>query len=103
MSESSTSAPEFEHAQVSVHVSAHHHDDMYAGSMNADGLEGDPDAYDTMPSAHSAELFTDVSQAPVRQDDGLKLSFSPASMASAVVMTEILERPAFRRARSAHP
>ena len=77
-----------------VHVSPHHHEDMYAGSMNAPEVQGNPDAYGEMPSEHSAELFVEPDEAeePV-QGEGVRLNFSPDSLVNAFILQEVLKRP----------
>ena len=77
-----------------VSVTKHDHSDMYAGSLGHDGFEGNPEAFDSMPSSHSEELFT---QAPDRENTqarpALQLNFSPSSIANAFILQEILKRP----------
>lgn len=86
-----------ERARVSVKVSAHHHEDMYVGSMNAAETQGNPDAYDQMPSEHSAELFVENEEEQPEETEGLKLDFTGSSLVNAVIMQEVLKRPDFRR------
>ncbi|MBQ6563272.1 MAG: hypothetical protein IJL88_05120 [Clostridia bacterium] len=87
---------QIEHAKVSVHVSEHHHENMYAGSMNAEEVQGNPDAYDQMPSEHSAELFVENEEVPQETTDGVHLDFTPSALVNAVIMQEVLQRPKFR-------
>ncbi|MBR1683961.1 MAG: hypothetical protein IJ708_02405 [Clostridia bacterium] len=86
-------------AQPTVSVSAHHHEDMYAGSLHADLLEGDPESFDLMPSAHSAELFveTEESANAVDTGSGLHLDFTGNALVNAFVLQEVLKRPGERR------
>ena len=62
--------------------------------MEYDGSEGNPDTFDDMPSSHSEELFLtkDDTDQTVPQS-GLRLNFSPDSIASAFILQEVLKRP----------
>ncbi len=82
-----------ERARVMVHVSEHHHENMYEGSMGIAEHQGDPDAYDEMPSEHSAEMFVERPEEPAAQEGGLHLDFTASSLVNAVIMQEVLQRP----------
>ena len=86
-----------ERAQVTVRVSEHHHENMYEGSMGIAEFQGDPDAYDEMPSEHSAELFVEQPEEPETKQEGLHLDFTASSLVNAVIMQEVLQRPRNRR------
>ena len=93
-----------------VSVTPHDHSNMYAGSLGHDGYEGNADAFESMPSTHSEELFQEhaIDTAHTGSEEsvepsGIQLSFSPGNIAQAFILQEVLKRPDPRSPRGYKP
>ncbi len=85
-----------ERLQPTVHVSEHHHENMYAGSLDSDLNEGNAPSLTSMPSASSHELFKEK-PSPDPEPEKNPFDFSPNPVVNAVIVSEVLKRPALCR------